>query len=1145
MPLRSGKSRQKCSMNRAVQSAAIFIVAWLLLLGGLYVKFHAGLEDHANAGHASVAGLPSSDEEVHNRRLKEAAAAAAADAAVARRIERGGGGDTKDDEVAFKALVNQMKLEDAKQAKIDGEFNAVVNQMQQQARKDAATDDDDDVKKGAAANPLPPKRIRKAKVGKGKKIKPQFEAMDAVETNFMKKQVELLKVPKAAVDPGLKVGGKKGFGDGINEYKVRAMHKNILRAAPALEQEVVDEKLREDPDLPDLPLPEFWMPKVGQDLDSIGSRMPNGDGTIYVAISSYRDALCKVTLANLFIRAEKPDRLTVGVVEQNKPEDPACLPKACEDKSVPQSEWEKASLTEDEKVVCMRRKQIRIFHLRAYDSLGPTYARHIGHRMYRGEFYALQVDAHISFVNGWDTKLVTQWKYTGNERAVISAYPEDLRGAIDANGDAVRESASCMCSYFFEFSSEVGLLQHHGAHRINPRKLQKVGADEKVSPMLHAFWAAGMSFSRGHFVVRVPYDPHTPMMFQGEEIHMAVRAWTSGYDFYTSAASVLYHPYNRKNKPVMFWENEVRHPGTRPRGARRIRTVMGCDDPPDLGANLYEIETYNLGYERPLEWFYHLFGIDCKNNKATKDICPFVTSGQMHFKYSEYLPRNKLGIDYSQMPEIIELEKKRQSGQLPHLNRASEIDKLKQEELIASELAIENAPNRPGVLKLTVHYDGTNHDPDLPAIGLPRFWKPPDPDVNLDTIGTYTEDGIPTIYISIASYRDGLCFDTIANAFERTKYPDRLQIGAVEQNAPGDPTCLPAVCEVELEGYKEPEDPRERLVCSRRKQIRLFKLDAEESLGPTFARHIGSRLYRGEYYSLQIDAHITFVNNWDELIIAQWKLLENERAVLSTYLKDTTGATNEAGDSIVNTTPVMCDFSFQKSSAFPIAQFKVAYDVDAKKVAEDLIKKGLPRGKSADGKTTTPLLHALWAAGMSFSRGHFTHRIPYDPHFAMMFQGEEALITIRSFTHGYDIYSPSQSVMFHPYKRKNKPKGMFWENGVRHKGAAERSAERWRGMLWCDEHPAASANMRERSVYGLGNERPVVWWYHLFGMDCVNNVRTKDICPETWNGAIHEKYNKHLRPNKMGIDYYKLPEIRDFISKNSKNGRYARSAFTD
>ncbi len=36
----------------------------------------------------------------------------------------------------------------------------------------------------------------------------------------------------------------------------------------------------------------------------------------------------------------------------------------------------------------------------------------------------------------------------------------------------------------------------------------------KDMPQLQPFWAAGFSFSRGHFKVLVPYDGYQPMVFQ-------------------------------------------------------------------------------------------------------------------------------------------------------------------------------------------------------------------------------------------------------------------------------------------------------------------------------------------------------------------------------------------------------------------------------------------------------------------------------------------------------------------------------------------------------------------------------------------------------------------------------------------------------
>ena len=46
-------------------------------------------------------------------------------------------------------------------------------------------------------------------------------------------------------------------------------------------------------------------------------------------------------------------------------------------------------------------------------------ARHVGDRMYRGETFVMQMDAHCLFINHWDTKITTQWAQTGNEMAVL------------------------------------------------------------------------------------------------------------------------------------------------------------------------------------------------------------------------------------------------------------------------------------------------------------------------------------------------------------------------------------------------------------------------------------------------------------------------------------------------------------------------------------------------------------------------------------------------------------------------------------------------------------------------------------------------------------------------------------------------------
>ena len=91
-------------------------------------------------------------------------------------------------------------------------------------------------------------------------------------------------------------------------------------------------------------------------------------------------------------------------------------------------------------------------------------------------------------------------------------------------------------------------------------------------------------------------------------------------------------------------------------------------------------------------------------------------------------------------------------------------------------------------------------------------------------------------------------------------------------------------------------------------------MDATLAVGPVFARHLGYRLYRGEYFSAQIDAHVDFVQDWDEDIIHQWTSANNEMAVLTTYLSDIEGSIDPVTfRSTRKTRPIMCDSDYEGS----------------------------------------------------------------------------------------------------------------------------------------------------------------------------------------------------------------------------------------
>ncbi len=105
--------------------------------------------------------------------------------------------------------------------------------------------------------------------------------------------------------------------------------------------------------------------------------------------------------------------------------------------------------------------------------------------------------------------------------------------------------------------------------------------------------------------------------------------------------------------------------------------------------------------------------------------------------------------------------------------------------------------------------------------------------------------------------------------------------------------------------------------------------------------------------------------------------------------------------------------------------------------------------------------------------------------------GEEISIGIRAWTHGYDLYAPQASVLFHEYaqhnsRRHNVPK--FWEQ-TKHRGAGRKSLQRLTALIGMA--PPGMSNDWDRtkaSEYGLGTARPVELFYKMVLVDVANCV---------------------------------------------------------
>ena len=106
---------------------------------------------------------------------------------------------------------------------------------------------------------------------------------------------------------------------------------------------------------------------------------------------------------------------------------------------------------------------------------------------------------------------------------------------------------------------------------------------------------------------------------------------------------------------------------------------------------------------------------------------------------------------------------------------------------------------------------------------------------------------------------------TLHNAFDKAKNPEKLFVGLVQQN------CIENCFSGVLVGGKvepiEPDDDCYAIFCKDHSElcdnVRVLYVNETESLGPYTARYFASRLWYGETWFVQLDAHMTFATHWD------------------------------------------------------------------------------------------------------------------------------------------------------------------------------------------------------------------------------------------------------------------------------------------
>jgi hypothetical protein len=281
------------------------------------------------------------------------------------------------------------------------------------------------------------------------------------------------------------------------------------------------------------------------------------------------------------------------------------------------------------------------------------------------------------------------------------------------------------------------------------------------------------------------------------------------------------------------------------------------------------------------------------------------------------------------------------------------------------------------------------------------------------------------IFVQIASYRDPELLPTIRDCIEKAKHPELLTFGICWQKD-------------ETETLDEFEsDPR----------FRILEYHWSKSKGLCWARSKIQKLWEGEEYTLQLDSHHRFLQDWDEELITMMNLTGSEKPIITTYA----GMYRPSDNKLLNTEPYkMVPSNFTPGGTILFRPHHI----------EDYHKLDRP-------------FPARFVSGhFFFTYGIHCEEYKYDPN--IYFAGDEISLSIRSYTLGYDLFHPHKTVVWHEYTREGRTK--HWtdfnqqnkESGVVEKQWWEMdndSKRRLRHMLQEED------NGIDLGQYGLGNVR--------------------------------------------------------------------------
>jgi hypothetical protein len=247
---------------------------------------------------------------------------------------------------------------------------------------------------------------------------------------------------------------------------------------------------------------------------------------------------------------------------------------------------------------------LKIIEKKAPDGIGVGRSRNIANSLYDGQDYYLQCDSHTRFKENWDDFLISEikrYQEAGIKKPLLTTYPGTYR--YDDNLEEI-----------IDWGNNVNVTNL--SDNIEQFKNTLIPNQRAIDPegtVFNKSVSAGSIFTVGEFANT---DFNDKIAFWGEEIFIAAKSWTNGFDLVIPSSQQLFHLYYDHNQPLQ--RNGRRHAW---KDFVEVFNDMVVESNAEI-KRIFEQEVIGknaLGTERTLEEFGIYSGLNFKTGEITNN----------------------------------------------------------------------------------------------------------------------------------------------------------------------------------------------------------------------------------------------------------------------------------------------------------------------------------------------------------------------------------------------------------------------------------------------------------------------------------------------------------------------------------------------